>query len=250
MRIMNNVSALNAHRALGKNTSAQSKSLEKLSSGLAINRAADDAAGLSISESMRAQISNLKRWSKNAQDGISFVQTAEGALDEVSNMLVRMTELVAENEDGIMKSEDKANISAELTQLNAEITSIITTTKFNGVAINSTSVNLASGITTADVDLSSLASGAGTDASSVSAAVVALSQARGTFGALQNRLEYKINNLNCTVENLTAAESRIRDTDMAAEMSTFNKNSILVQAATSMLAQANSAPQSVLSLLQ
>ncbi len=249
MRIMNNVSALNAHRALGKNTSAQSKSLEKLSSGLAVNRAADDAAGLSISESMRAQVANLKRWAKNAQDGVSFVQTAEGALDEVSNMLVRMTELAAEEQDGIMKQGDKDNITNELNALKDEITSIVGDTKFNGKNINDAAVNLASGVDTSAVGLSSF-SVAGIDAGSISTAVSNLSTVRAKLGALQNRLEYKINNLNCTVENLTASESRIRDTDMAAEMSTFNKTSILVQAATSMLAQANSAPQSVLSLLQ
>lgn len=247
MRINNNIMSMNAHRALGKNTAAQSKSLEKLSSGLAVNRAADDAAGLAISESMRAQISDMKRQSRNAQDGVSFVQTAEGACDEISTMLVRMTELCTQKDDGIMKTEDSANIDAELDALKTEINDILSNTKFNGHKITE-DISVAKGVKVQS-GLSSF-SLTGTDATSVSAAITSLTTCRAKFGAVQNRLESKVRNLDCTVENLSSAESRIRDTDMASEMATYNKNSILVQAATSMLAQANSAPQSVLSLLQ
>lgn len=247
MRINNNIMSMNAHRALGKNTAAQSKSLEKLSSGLAVNRAADDAAGLAISESMRAQISDMKRQSKNAQDGVSFVQTAEGACDEISTMLVRMTELNTQKADGIMQESDSDNIDAELDALKDEINDILDNTKFNGHAITE-EISVAKGV--------KVQSGlknfklAGTSATAVSTAITNLTTCRAKFGAVQNRLESKVRNLDCTVENLSSAESRIRDTDMASEMATYNKNSILVQAATSMLAQANSAPQSVLSLLQ
>lgn len=253
MRINNNIMALNGNRALRKNNAAQAKSLEKLSSGLAINRAADDAAGLSISESMRVQISGLERASKNAQDAVSFIQTAEGALDEVSNMIVRLEELAVEKLDGIMQSTDTANIEAEMNALGTEIDDIINNTKFNGINI--------SGEITVGVDDDGTTMSAGTSISAqslsgssavadVKAAATNISTIRATLGAQQNRLEAKVRNLDCTVENLQASESRIRDTDMAAEMSEFNKQSILVQAATSMLAQANSTPQSVLSLLQ
>ena len=253
MRINNNIMALNGNRALRKNNAAQAKSLEKLSSGLAINRAADDAAGLSISESMRVQISGLERASKNAQDAISFIQTAEGALDEVSNMIVRLEELAIEMEDGIMQSTDTANIEKEMDALGTEIDNIISTTKFNGININAAitvgvdddATSMSVGATISAQQLSS-----GSSAADVKAAATAISGIRAEFGAQQNRLEAKVRNIDCTVENLSAAESRIRDTDMAAEMSEFNKQSILVQAATSMLAQANSTPQSVLSLLQ
>ena len=260
MRINHNIMSMNANRALGKNNSAQSKSLEKLSSGLAINRAADDAAGLSISESMRSQIAGLDRASTNAQDGISFIQTAEGAMDEISNMLVRLEELAVQKKDGVLQTTDTANIEAEMTQLTAEIGDIVDKTKFNGKAITD---KIVIGVTdddtqTIEVGVENLASAAKALAGNVStmstqsikAAAEKLSTQRAKLGAQQNRLESKMNNLNSTVENLQSAESRIRDTDMAAEMSNYNKYSILVQASTSMIAQANSAPQSVLSLLQ
>lgn len=254
MRINHNIMSMNANRALGKNTSAQSKSLEKLSSGLAINRAADDAAGLSVSESMRVQISGLERASKNVQDGVSFIQTAEGALDEVSSMLVRMEELMIELKDGILGDDDKANIGKEISELNTECDDIIKNTKFNGISISkqidigvtdddTTTVQVGAAIT-----WTSITSASGT--AGVKTAAKNITTIRATLGAQQNRLEAKGRNLDCTVENLQSAESRIRDTDMAAEMSNFNKYSILLQASTSMLAQANSAPQSVLSLLQ
>jgi flagellin len=242
--------SMNANRALGKNTSAQQKSLEKLSSGMAINRAADDAAGLSISESMRTQISGLERAAKNTQDGISFIQTAEGALDEVNTMLTRMEELAVEAGDGIMSTNDKTNITAEMTQLQTEISQIIDNTKFNSVSIGSSiEIMIDDNGTTMSVGTSINVS-VGTTVSDVKAAVNTVTGIRATLGAQQNRLEYKYNNLKSTTENLQSAESQIRDTDMASQMSDYNKTSILVQAATSMIAQANSAPQTVLSLLQ
>lgn len=261
MRINHNIMSMNANRALGKNNTAQSKSLEKLSSGLAINRAADNAAGLSISESMRSQISGLNRASKNAQDGISFLQTAEGAMDEVSAMLVRLEELAVQKEDGVLSStganNDIDNIKAEMNALGSEIDDIINNTKFNGIDIK-TEITIGvsddpagtGGSVKIGVALTALGITGNSEASAIQTAAKGLSAKRAQFGAQQNRLEAKVNNLNSTVENLQSAESRIRDTDMAAEMSNYNKYSILVQASTSMIAQANSAPQSILSLLQ
>ena len=256
MRINHNIMSMNANRALGKNNSAQSKSLEKLSSGLAINRAADDAAGLSISESMRAQIAGLDRASANAQDGVSFLQTAEGAMDEVSNMLVRLEELAVQKSDGVLNNTDKGNIDEEMTALTDEIKDILTNTKFNGNAIKGTiNIGVDDNARTVSIGVANLGDKANALSSTsttkaIKEAATELSTQRAQFGAQQNRLESKINNLDSTVENLQSAESRIRDTDMAAEMSNYNKYSILVQASTSMIAQANSAPQSVLSLLQ
>lgn len=258
MRINHNIMSMNANRALGKNNRAQSKSLEKLSSGLAINRAADDAAGLSISESMRAQIAGLDRASTNAQDGVSFLQTAEGAMDEVSNMLVRLEELAVQKSDGVLNSNDTANIEKEMTALTDEIKDILKNTKFNGNSIkNQIKIGVDDNARLVTVGIASnklgdLASklNESSDTKAIKSAATELSGQRAEFGAQQNRLESKINNLDSTVENLQSAESRIRDTDMAAEMSNYNKYSILVQASTSMIAQANSAPQSVLSLLQ
>ncbi|MCX7714791.1 MAG: flagellin, partial [Clostridia bacterium] len=260
MRIQNNIMAMNAHRALAKNTSEQAKSLEKLSSGYSINRAADDAAGLSISEKMRSQISGLNRAVENAEDGISFIQTAEGAMDEVSSMLTRLKELAVQKADGTFDdSTDIENLGLEMTQLGEEISKILNDTKYNGKAvITSGSINIAvsdDDTDTFDISLgstiyNSLSStcGIGTAAlssasttSDIDAAINAVNSARSTFGAKQNRLESKVDNLSNTVENLQSSESRIRDTDMAEEMANFNKYNILVQAATSMLAQANSA---------
>lgn len=256
MRINHNIMSMNANRALGKNNTAQAKSLEKLSSGLAINRAADDAAGLSISESMRSQIAGLDRASTNAQDGVSFLQTAEGAMDEVSNMLVRLEELAVQKSDGVLNTNDKGNIDEEMTALTAEIKDILTNTKFNGnsikgeikIGVDDNARLVTVGVSDLGDKASALSSTS--DTAAIKDAATELSTQRAKFGAQQNRLESKINNLDSTVENLQSAESRIRDTDMAAEMSNYNKYSILVQASTSMIAQANSAPQSVLSLLQ
>ena len=258
MRITNNIMAMNAHRNLGVNTNKQTKSLEKLSSGLRVNRAADDAAGLSVSEKMRAQVKGMKQGARNAQDGISYLQTAEGAMDEVSAMLIRLKELSIQKASETYSTDDVAAITSEAGQLIAQITEIIDNTKFNGINITS-EIDVAAGDEDGDiiaigVDMSGAAAkdldAAGFTTANVDDAITEINSFRSTFGAQQNRLESTINNLNTTSENLASAESRIRDTDMASEMSEFNKQNILVQAATAMLAQANQAPQSILSLLQ
>jgi len=350
MRINHNMMAANASRSLGINTGKQTKSLEKLSSGLSINRAADNAAGLSISEKMRSQIAGLSQASSNAEDGVSYLQTAEGAMNEVSSMLVRMEELTTQRANGTYANDDQNNINLELTELQGEIHTIITTTNFNGksidgdlsvclsdnnddtstigitgyrtasayadiktggtMTINSQSVAITANMTAQEVtakiattaglenagitatvnsdDSVSLTSltlfntGAGpTDAATVhtasisgggaitnlgsgavtvaakdisstmvKAAIKEINSVRATFGAQQNKLESVVNNLSTTTENLQSAESRIRDTDMASEMANFNKYNILLQASTSMLSQANSAPQTILSLFR
>ena len=254
MRINNNIMSMNANRQLGINTNNQSKSLEKLSSGKRINRAADDAAGLAISEKMRGQIRGLKQSVRNAQDGISFLQTAEGALDEVSNMLNRMKELIVEKSNETYSTTDKTNISAELAALTTKINDIVSTTTFNGKGIsdsvkvaiygNDSTTTIGSAIASEITGLTSAATVADVDS-----AMDALNNTRAQFGAQQNALESTVNNLNTTVENLQAAESRIRDTNMADEMANFNTQNILVNSAVAMLSQANSAPQSVLRLL-
>ncbi len=266
MRINNNIMSLNAQRHLGRNTNAQSKVLEKLSSGLAINRAADDAAGLSISQKMRHNIAALERSSKNAQDGISFIQAAEGALDEVSNMLTKITELAEQLHDGILTSAngtsttagtgDKDAINNEIKQLYTQINCIITDTTFNGIHINKNGIEF--GINGTDSLLAvgtTMTTFTDTLAETLAVTTVkgnidSVDSWRSLLGAQQNRLEYAKNNVDTNVENLTAAEARIRDADMAKMMSEFTKYNILTQAATSMLAQANSVPQSVLTLLQ
>jgi len=267
MRINNNIMALNAHRQLGVNSTNQTKSLEKLSSGLRINRAADDAAGLSISEKMRGQIRGLSQAQRNAQDGISLLQTAEGALNEVSSMLVRMKELAVQKANGTYNDTDKDNIDSELEALITEIGNISTKTSFNGMTLlNGATINIQINHSSGDimamtmVNLTTSMGSITITSGSVSAAQATLTNiekaieeigtARASLGAYQNRLEHTVNNLGTTTENLTAAESRIRDVDMAKEMMEFTKNNILNQAATAMLAQANQAPQSVLALLQ
>ena len=257
MIINNNISAINTRNQLFVTNSAASKSMEKLSSGKRINRAADDAAGLSISEKMRAQIRGLLQAARNAQDGISLIQTAEGALDEVSNMLVRLKELAVQKANGTYNDEDKANLALEMDSLAEEIQNIFTNTKFNGSSVLTTSVAIIisdDGTTALTINatstdgITSLTSGS--SVSSIETAIENVNKARATYGALQNRLESTVRNLKTTAENLQAAESRIRDTDMAEEMSSFTKYNILIQAGTAMLAQANQAPQSVLSLLR
>ncbi|CAH1223834.1 flagellin [Paenibacillus sp. JJ-223] len=259
MIINHNLQAVNTHRNMGLNSANASKNMEKLSSGLRINRAADDAAGLSISEKMRGQIRGLEQAQRNVQDGISFAQTAEGAMNEVSSMLGRMKELNVQKENGTYGSGDKSNINAELRQLGKQIDSIMSNTNFNGIKIKGAAgsnvsiqaddakfkINIAKVVTTGFSNLS-----AGTALSDISAAIEKVATQRANLGAVQNRLEYTSNNLGTTVENLTASESRIRDTDMAKEMVALSKNNILLQASQSMLAQANSAPQGVLSLLR
>lgn len=255
MRVNNNIMAMNAHRALGNNTIMQGKSLEKLSSGLRINRAADDAAGLSISEKMRGQIRALAQSSRNAQDGISYIQTAEGALDEVSAMLVRMKELTVQKANGTYDTTtDVVNLDEELDQLGEQITNIISNTKFNGININTEIDVYVEGddaaATTIGVAMTDPGVNSGSSTADIDTAIDTINGYRSTLGAQQNRLESTIKNLDCTVENLQAAESRIRDTDMAKEMMNFTKNNIIVQSATAMLAQANQAPQAVLQLLR
>ena len=261
MRINNNLMALNAHRQLGVNSTNQTKSLEKLSSGLRINRAADDAAGLSISEKMRGQIRGLAQAQRNAQDGISLLQTAEGALNEVSSMLVRMKELAVQRANGTYNTTDQANIDSELSALITEISNIANKTSFNGktllggatidIQINHGSGDIM-GMTMVDLttSMASITSASQATLENIEGAITKIGTARADLGAYQNRLEHTVNNLGTTTENLTAAESRIRDADMAKEMMEFTKNNILNQAATAMLAQANQTPQSVLTLLQ
>lgn len=273
MIINHNISALNTHRQLSVNAGALAKNVEKLSSGYRINRAADDAAGLSISERMRAQIRGMEQASRNAQDGISLIQTAEGALQTVNNMLVRIKELATQAANGTYDpSDDLARIDEELTELTAEINNIKQYTKFNGInlldgttstisiqigqestqvlSLNANNFNLTSTYNSVDAwDLSSQA-GATSVLAEIDDVINSVSKARSYLGANQNRLENTINNLNITAENLTAAESRIRDVDMAKEQMQFTKNNILTQASQAMLAQANQLPQGVLQLLR
>jgi flagellin len=283
LRIQNNVEAFNTHRQLSVTSTLASKSMEKLSSGYRINRAADDAAGLAISEKMRGQIGGLAQAQRNAQDGISLVQTAEGALTEVHAMLQRVRDLKVQFDNGTLSDDDKDAIAAEVYQIADEIKNIADQTKFNGSVllkgasfsfqvgandgetIKTTAVQLSAAIGTSGTGglaeitgLSSAAAaktalangGAIGSLSTIDAAIKNVSTARSNFGAVQNRLEHRLNNLATYQENLTASESRIRDVDMAAEMTKFTKLNILQQAGTSMLAQANQAPQGVLSLLR
>ena len=252
MIINHNINSVNAHRNSALNVTATGKSMEKLSSGLRINRAADDAAGLAISEKMRGQIKGLTQAQRNAQDGISYIQTMEGALNEVSDMLTRAKELCVQKENGTYSSSDTSNISDELTALQAEITNILDNTKFNGITLGSgikIQIDDGSGAYTVGSDGKPSVTDI-TSISNVETAIKDTSTARSKLGAEQNRLEHISNNLGTTVENLTASESRIRDTDMAQEMSKFSSKNIITQASQAMLAQANQLQQSVLSLLR
>lgn len=278
MRIQHNISALNTHRNLSFNNTQASKNLEKLSSGYKINRAGDDAAGLAISEKMRAQIKGLDMATKNSQDSISLIQTAEGALNETHAILQRMRELAVQSRNDTNEDIDRNFLQDEIKQLSSEIDRIANTTEFNEKTLLNGKLDSNGGKAltfqiganegqTMELSISSmhtdkLASGAklSVDISTgdkASAAIVEIDKAiktvstqRSALGAVQNRLEHTINNLGAASENLTAAESRIRDTDMAAEMMAFTKNNILTQAAQSMLAQANQQPQGVLQLLR
>ncbi|MER2002478.1 MAG: flagellin [Carnobacterium inhibens] len=306
MRINTNTAAANTYSRLNSANASKANSLAKLSSGLRINKAGDDAAGLSISEKMKNQISGLTQATRNAQDGISLIQTAEGALNETHSILNRMRDLSVQASNDTNSLDDRKAIDAEMTQLSSEVDRISTDTKFNGISLlsgtrdlniqiganssdealtvktvdakfatlagaaqNTTAVTDAVDALTAMVDpdnptageLSALATAQETDAkASVTAAqgnidmlddaITKVSDARATFGAQQNRLDHTINNLTTTKENLSEANSRIRDVDMAEEMMSFTKSNILSSAATSMLAQANQMPQSVLQLLQ
>ena len=271
MIINHNMNALNAHRSMSANTTAAGKSMEKLSSGLRINRAGDDAAGLSISEKMRGQIRGLEQASRNSQDGISMIQTAEGALNETHNILQRMRELAVQAANDTNVTADREAIKAELEALKEEIDRIAKNTEFNTramfsaettvtfqvgansgqqISVKFSSMN-ATALTVANVASSVSATSLATAAiSTIDNAITAVSKERSKLGAVQNRLEHTIANLNNAAENLTAAESRVRDVDMAKEMMNFSKNNILQQAAQAMLAQANQQPQGVLQLLR
>jgi flagellin len=265
LRINTNIEAFNAHRQLEGTQLTMSKSMEKLSSGLRINRAADDAAGLAISEKMRAQINGIAQAHQNALDGISMVQTGEGALNEVHSILQRVRELAVEYNNGTLSGSDKAAITAEITQLSAEVGRIVSTTQFNNIDLLSGAVpvtfqvgaNAGETITLTGPNLGgtyfqSVFDAFGTtsaDITAINTAISSIADVRATFGAAQNRLEHTIANLGTYQENLSAAESRIRDVDVAQEMVNFTKLQILSQSGTSMLSQANQLPQSVLKLL-
>ena len=270
MVVQHNLSAMNTNRQMGMVTNSLQKSTEKLSSGYKINRAADGAAGLSISEKMRSQIRGLDKASDNAQDGISLIQVAEGALNETHSILQRMNELATQAANDTNTTTDRTAIQSEVNELVKEINRIQSTTQFN-------TKNLLDGtFTTKNLQIGSLSgqriqisisnmnatqlgvnnvkvsthSGAGTAMTAIQTAIDKVSTQRSNLGAIQNRLEHTINNLDTTSENTSAAESRIRDTDMAEEMVQYSKNNILAQAGNSMLAQANQQTQGVLSLLQ
>jgi len=264
------MTAANSNRQLGVTTSAQAKSTEKLSSGYKINRAADDAAGLTISEKMRSQVRGLTQASANAQDGISCVQTAEGALNEVHSMLQRMNELAIKGANGTNTTADIEAVRKEMSALVTEIDRVKSTTSFNTLNLLdgtfSSGVNLQVGANSANtiqikinnMDATSIGVGslsvttetaAGSAIDSIKKAIASVSAQRSELGAVQNRLEHTIKNLDNVVENTTAAESQIRDTDMASQMVQYSKNNILAQAGQSMLAQANQSNQGVLSLL-
>lgn len=269
MVVQHNLTAANTNRQLGITTSGLQKSTEKLSSGYKINRAADDAAGLSISEKMRNQIRGLNKASDNAQDGISLVQTAEGALNEVHSMLQRMSELAVQAANDTNQTVDKNALEAEVTQLQTEIQRVGSTTQFNkmnildgtftakklqvGANANQTiSVSISALTDVTSEALATHVSGAAAQSAitSIQSSITKLSTLRSKLGAIQNRLEHTVANLDNISENTQSAESRIRDTDMAEEMVQYSKNNILQQAGQSMLAQANQANQGVLSLLQ
>ncbi len=265
MVVQHNMRAMNSNRMLKVNTQTQAKSTEKLSSGYKINRAADDAAGLSISEKMRRQIRGLTQASANASDGISMVQTAEGALNEVHDMLQRMNELAIKANNGTLQSEDTGYIQAEIDELKAEIDRTSNDTKFNKIGLLDTDVSKTlqvgadagqiitlklSKMSASVLGVNSLKISTSAAITSIDAAIQKVSSYRSSLGAVQNRLEHTINNLDNVVENTTAAESQIRDTDMAAEMVKLANINILAQAGTSMLAQANQGNQGVLALLQ
>ena len=282
LRIQNNIEAFNTHRQLQISSDAASSSMEKLSSGYRINRAADDAAGLAISEQMRGQIGGLDQAQRNAQDGVSLVQTAEGSLDEVHSMLQRLRDLKVQFNNGTLDSDDQDAIAAEVAQIGQELGNIASDTEFNGnkllqgatfkfqvgandnETITTTAVTLSGAIgsagtgglseitalSTTALAKTALSSGSLSTIDVIDNAIKNISTARANFGAVQNRLDHRLNNLATYQENLTASESRIRDVDMAAEMTSYTKSNILQQAGTSMLAQANQAPQLVLSLLR
>ena len=272
MVIQHNIAAINSYRNLSTNQNALSKNLEKLSSGYKINRAGDDAAGLAISETMRSQINGLNQAVNNANDAIGLIQTAEGAMTETHSMLQRMKTLSTQAANGTYTETARKNIKAEIDALNSEITRIASTTEFNGEkplnngtknltffigasADKTNAMTVGQQVMTADaLKINGIKVETTTDAfnamKSIDAAIDTVSTYRATLGAAQNRLEHTVNNLKVTSENITSAESRIRDTDMADEITAYTKNNILLQAAQSMLSQSNAMPQGVLSMLQ
>ena len=266
LRINHNIEALNAHRQLVGTNEKIKKAMERLSSGYRINRGGDDAAGLGISERMRAQIRGLSQAQRNTQDGISMVQTAEGSLAEVHAMLQRIRELAVQYKNGSISDSDRAAISSEVAQLASEIDRIGSQAEFNGIkllncattitfqvgandgdTIAVSTISLSAAVGTLALALSTASS---TDLAELDAAISAVSQQRASFGAVQNRFEHTLSAMAVYQENLVAAESRIRDVDMAEEMVNLTKEQILMQAGQAMLAQANQAPSSVLQLLQ
>ena len=274
MVIQHNIAAINSYRNLSTNQSALSKNLEKLSSGYKINRAGDDAAGLAISETMRSQINGLNQAVNNANDAVGLIQTAEGAMTETHSMLQRMKTLTTQAANSTYTKTARDNIQAEIAALNKEITRIAKTTEFNGKtplspaqagetltffigasAVTDNAMTVAQTIMTDEaLKVKNIKVDSTTNAfkamASVDAAIETVSTYRATLGAAQNRLEHTVNNLKVTSENITSAESRIRDTDMADEITAYTKNNILLQAAQSMLSQSNAMPQGVLSMLQ
>src|SRR5215212_5739397 len=271
LRIQNNVEAFNAHRTLSHTESRMATSMERLSSGYRINRAADDAAGLAISERLRGQINGLDQAQRNVQDAVSLVQTAEGSLTEVHAMLQRVRELAVQYKNGSLSAADRTAIQSEVYQLASEIERIGSSAEFNGIKLlnSSQTISFQVGakdaetivVTTISLGALNTAGGVGTnyyalvsnnvvDISEIDAAIDNVSSQRAQFGAVQNRLEYTLQNAAIYQENLTASESRVRDVDMAAEMVNFTKLQILQQAGTSMLAQANVTSQGVLLLLR
>jgi flagellin len=266
LRIQTNIAAYDAERNLTATSDRMQKSMARLSSGYRINTAADDAAGLAISEKLRAQIGGLSQAGRNVSDAVSLVQTAEGQLNEVHSMLQRVRELAVQYKNGTLSTEDRTAIQSEVNQLGSEIQRIGTAAAFNGIsllanagtitfqvgandgdAIAVSTISLGSAVASGVFDLSATGT---TDISEIDNAINQVSAQRSTFGAVQNRLEHTANNLSVYQENLTASESQIRDVDMAAEMVKFTKDQILQQAGTSMLSQANQLPNSVLSLLR
>ena len=273
MVIQHNIAAINSYRNLSINQNALSKNLEKLSSGYKINRAGDDAAGLAISETMRSQINGLNQAVNNANDAVGLIQTAEGAMTETHSMLQRMKTLTTQAANGTYTETARKNIKAEIDALNSEITRIASTTKFNGetplspgkaanltffigaTAAKTNAMTVAQmTMTAAALTVSTILVDNTTNAfkgmSIVDKAIETVSSYRAKLGAAQNRLEHTVNNLKVTSENITSTESRIRDTDMADEITAYTKNNILLQAAQSMLSQSNAMPQGVLSMLQ
>lgn len=274
MVIQHNISAINSYRNLSTNQNALSKNLEKLSSGYKINRAGDDAAGLAISETMRSQINGLNQAVNNANDAVGLIQTAEGAMTETHSMLQRMKTLATQAANGTYTETARKNIKSEIDALNSEITRIATTTQFNGesplkpdgkkpnltffigaTADKTNAMTVAQMTMTATaLTIDKIKVDTTTDAfkamKSIDAAIERVSTYRANLGAAQNRLEHTVNNLKVTSENISSAESRIRDTDMADEITAYTKNNILLQAAQSMLSQSNAMPQGVLSMLQ